>query len=120
MRSPISIEEMRQRACRRIPRLSFDNIDGGAEDESSIAATRQAFRDLALVPKVLAGIGDRNLRTSVLGCDLTLPVILGPTGLTRLTHRDGELAVVRAAGAEGTVYTLSTGASSTIEEVAAA
>jgi L-lactate dehydrogenase (cytochrome) len=117
-RSFVNLEDIARRARRRLPRLVADFIEGGAEDESTVAANRAAFARWELVPRVLVDVSERRLATRVLDHDLSLPVGLGPAGLARLAHVDGELAAARAAGEAGTVYTLSTGSSRTIEEVA--
>ena len=116
----VSIEDVRRRARARLPRMVFDFVDGGAEDERTVRANRDAFGEVALQPRVLAGAATRSLETSVAGQRLAMPVICSPAGLLRLAHRDGEVAAARAAAAAGTVFTLSTGASATIEEVAEA
>lgn len=118
--SLVSVEDVRQRARTRLPRMVFDFVDGGAEDEETVRANRAAFSHLALRSRVLAGVAQRQLSTTVAGQELDLPVILSPAGLLRLVHHEGELAAARAAGAAGTVFTLSTGSSCTIEDVAAA
>jgi L-lactate dehydrogenase (cytochrome) len=117
-RSFVNLEDIARRARRRLPRLVADFIEGGAEDESTVAANRAAFARWELVPRVLVDVSERRLATRVLDHDLSLPVALGPAGLARLAHPDGELAAARAAGEAGTVYTLSTGSSRSIEEVA--
>jgi isopentenyl diphosphate isomerase/L-lactate dehydrogenase-like FMN-dependent dehydrogenase len=119
-RSFVNLDDIARRARRRLPRLVADFIEGGAEDEATVAANRAAFGHWELVPRVLVDVSKRRLTTSVLDHDLSLPVGLGPAGLARLAHVDGEVAAARAAGEAGTVYTLSTGSSRTIEEVAEA
>ena len=83
-------------------------------------ATASAFNDVTLHPKALIDVSQVDLRTTVLGGEIALPIIGAPTGLTGLQHRDGEVAVARAAHAAGTITTLSTMASYTLEEVAQA
>ncbi len=120
VRSLTTVEDVRQAARRRLPRMVFDFIDGGAEDETTVRANREGFADLALKPAVLSGARTRDLSTTVAGQRLSLPVLLSPAGLLRLAHRAGALGAARAAARAGTVFTLSTGSSYTIEEVAAA
>ena len=120
VRSMTSVADVRDAACARLPRMVFDFIEGGAEDESTIRANRSGFDDLALQPRVLTGTADRDLSVSVVGQRIALPVIMSPAGLLRLAHVDGEVGAARAAGTAGTVFTLSTGSSCTIEEVAEA
>ena len=112
-----NLDDVRRAARRRLPRVIFDFIDGGAEDEVTVSENRAAFGRWALVPRVLVDVGQRDLSTPVLGTDWSFPVGLAPTGLARLAHPDGELAAARAAAAAGTVYVLSTGSSASIEAV---
>jgi L-lactate dehydrogenase (cytochrome) len=111
---------MRDLARRRLPKMIFDFIDGGAETEATVRANRAALDRLALRPKVLVDVADRDLTTSVCGLPLSMPLILGPTGLARLAHPDGELAIGRAAQSQHIPFVLSTGSSFSIEDVAAA
>lgn len=115
-----SIADLRRVAKRRLPRAVFDYADGGAEDEVTERRNSEAFQDYELLPHALVDVSEVDLATTVLGQPIALPLILAPTGLTRLFHYQGELAVARAAARAGTVYTLSALASSSIEEVAAA
>jgi L-lactate dehydrogenase (cytochrome) len=100
--------------------MIFDFIDGGAEDEVTLRANADAFRRLALRPRRLVDVSRTHQATTILGAPVSTPVLLSPTGLARLTARGGEVAVARAAGRKGTLFTLSTMASSTIEDVRAA
>ena len=83
-------------------------------------ANEEAFRHVALVPRLLVDVSERDLGVDVLGSRLSIPVLLGPSGMQRLAHRDGELAAARAAARHGCGYVLSVGASHSLEEVAAA
>lgn len=120
LQSLASIEDVRLAARARLPRMVFDFIEGGAEDEVTVAANRSGFSDLHLRPRVLTGTGTRDLATTVVGQRIAMPAIMSPAGLLRLAHADGEVAAARAAERAGTVFTLSTGSSCTIEEVAEA
>lgn len=104
----------------RLPRPLFDYIAGGADDEVTLAANSGAFGRYALVPNVLSGLGSRNMGRRVLGGDLRLPLLLAPTGMSRMFHPDGEIGASRAASAIGAGYALSTMATTSIEDVAAA
>ena len=120
MKRVVNVADISRLAARRLPRVVSDFIAGGAEDESTVAANRAAFARWSLVPRVLVDVSQRQLSTTVMGHRLSMPVGLAPVGLARLAHHEGEVAAARAAGAAGTVYTLSTGSSRTIEEVAGA
>ncbi|MGY6502607.1 MAG: alpha-hydroxy acid oxidase [Acidimicrobiales bacterium] len=114
-----SVEDLRRTARRRLPGGIFDYIDGGAGDELSLAANTAAFSSIGFRPRVLRDVGHVDTTTRLLGRDLPVPLVLGPTGFTRIADPDGELAVARAAGRAGVPYTLSTLATRSIEEVAA-
>jgi isopentenyl diphosphate isomerase/L-lactate dehydrogenase-like FMN-dependent dehydrogenase len=120
VRPAASIRELRTAARRRIPRPVFDFIDGGAEDERTLCANSSDFGRLTFRPNALVDVSVRDQRTTVLGEPVASPVLLGPCGLARLAHRDGELAAARAAAEFGTVFALSTASSISIERVAAA
>ena len=96
----------------------FDYIDGGAEDEITLQRNAGAFDDLVLTPRVLRDVDDVDLSTTILGSESSLPFALAPTGFTRMTHHEGELAVARAAGRARIPYTLSTMGTRSIERVA--
>jgi L-lactate dehydrogenase (cytochrome) len=114
------IGDLRRIARRRLPRGVFDYVDGGAEDEITLERNVSAFRELGFRPRVLRDVGTIDTTTSVLGRELPLPLILSPTGFTRIVTPDGELAVARAAAKADIPYTLSTMSTRSIEEVASA
>ena len=105
-------------ARRRLPRGVFDYIDGGAEDEHTMAENSAAFRRIGFHPRILRGVGAPDPSTTLLGRGLRFPLVLAPTGFTRIADPDGELAVARAANRAGIPYTLSTLGTRSIEEVA--
>jgi L-lactate dehydrogenase (cytochrome) len=115
-----SVADLRAIARRRLPRGVFDYIDGGAEDERTMAANAAAFAALTFRPRVLRDVGEVDPSTTLLGRPLPLPLVLAPTGFTRIADPEGELAVARAAARAGLPYTLSTLGTRSIEEVAAA
>jgi L-lactate dehydrogenase (cytochrome) len=115
-----SVADLRAIAQRRLPRGVFDYIDGGAEDERTMAANMAAFAGVTFRPRVLRDVGDVDPSTTLLGRPLPLPLVLAPTGFTRIADPDGELAVARAAARAGLPYTLSTLGTRSIEEVAEA
>lgn len=111
-------DDARRLARRRVPRAVFDYVDGGAESELTMRANRAAFEAVGFVPRMGVTTGPSDLATTVLGSPVSLPVLLGPVGYTRLVHSEGDVAGARAAGAAGTIFTLSSMAGHTIEEVA--
>ena len=119
LRRAANIDDLRLIAKRRLPHGVFDYIDGGAEDERTLRANCAAFADLTFRPRILREVGTVDLSTTLLGQPLNYPLVLAPTGFTRIAHPDGELAVARAGERAGLPYTLSTMATRSIEEVAA-
>ena len=116
----LNIADLRRLAQRRLPRMAFDYIDGGADDEVTLAANEARLKAWRLVPDVLVDIAAIDARRRVLGADMRLPFFISPTAASRLFHTAGETAVARAAGRAGIAYALSTMGSATIEDVAAA
>jgi L-lactate dehydrogenase (cytochrome) len=114
-----SVTDLRALARRRLPRGVFDYVDGGAEDERTLAANVAAFARTTFRPRVLLDVGDVDPSTTLLGRRLPLPLVLAPTGFTRIAEPEGELAVARAAARGGIPYALSTLGTRSIEEVGA-
>src|SRR5437868_606584 len=97
MRQRINVEDYRRAARRRLPRVLFDYVEGGAEDEFCLQRNRDAFRRLRLRARRLTDISSRDLSTELLGSRLALPLIIAPTGLNGMLWPDGDLALARAA-----------------------
>lgn len=116
----INVEDFAQRARKGLPSPIVDFFDGGAEDERTMARNRTAFDDWALCPRVMHNVSKVDARARVMGQDLAWPYVVGPTGMPGLLHPDGEIGIARAAERVGAMYSLSTMASRSIEEVAAA
>jgi L-lactate dehydrogenase (cytochrome) len=116
----VCIEDLRQAAKRRLPRVVFDYIDGGAEAERTLTDNSRAFDRIALRPKSAVAIPAVDITTTVLGTQLEVPFILAPIGSSRLFYPHAEEHAARAAGAAGTVYTLSTLSGTRLEDVKAA
>jgi len=115
-----NIEDLRQRARRRLPRTIFDFVDGGSQDELSLRANRTDFQKLAFRPRVLTDVSMRDQTTTVLGETLTSPLIIAPTGLAGVLRRDGEALEARAAANAGIAYCMSMMSACSIEQVARA
>lgn len=113
-----SIADLRRAAKRRLPRAVFDYMDGAAEDEVTLHHNQADFGGYELVPRFLVDVKDVDLSTTVLGSALDVPFVLAPTGMSRLFHHTGELAVAKAAKKAGTIYSLSSVATRSIEDVA--
>ncbi len=119
MKKPVNVGGYRRAAKRRLPKPLFDYLDGGADDEWSVRNNTAAFDRYELLPQQLNDVCEIDLKTPLLGTELDLPVLLSPTGMSRLFHLDKELGVARAAAAAGYAYCLSTVGTATIEQIAA-
>jgi L-lactate dehydrogenase (cytochrome) len=115
-----NVSDVRKAAAAALPRPIFDYIDGGADDEITKRRNSDAFSGYDLLPSVLGIRKDVQVATRTLGCNLSWPLILSPTGLTRMFHDEAEIAVARAAERHGIPYCLSTLATTTIEDLAQA
>ena len=111
--------DFRQLAKRRLPSPIFHYIDGGSDDEVTLARNTAAFDSVDLVPNVLAGIAEVDMSVSVLGQTLDMPLLFAPTAMQRLFHHDGEFAIADAAAKYGTMYGVSTIGTRSIEELGA-
>jgi L-lactate dehydrogenase (cytochrome) len=118
--SVLNIADLRRLAERRLPRVVFDYIDGGAGDEVTLRENCRAFDRVTFRPRCAVATAACDMRTTVLGTALDLPLVLAPVGSTRMFYPHGEALAARAAGAAGTAFTLSTLSGSTLEEVKAA
>ena len=112
-----SIAAMRAKAQRQLPGPVFDFADGGAEDEWTLRRNESAFQDVSLLPRPLSGAKERDLSLSLFGQHISMPVMIGPTGLAGLMWPQGEIAAARAAATMGTVYCLSHGSVCRLEDV---
>jgi len=116
----VNIADLRQLAKKRLPKAVFDYLDGGAEDEWTLGENCRAFREYVFHPRSAVEVTNCDLRTKVLGNEISFPAILAPVGYSRLMHPDGEVAAARAAGDAGTTYILSTISGHKLEDVKAA
>lgn len=116
----VNIDDLRSLARRRLPKVVFDYLDGGAEGEFTLRENQRAFQGVTFRPRNAVAIPQCDLQTRVLGLDLSFPALLAPVGYSRLMHPGGEVAASRAAGAAGTVYILSTISGYRLEDVKAA
>jgi L-lactate dehydrogenase (cytochrome) len=115
-----NVADARKAAQRKLPRPIFDYLDGGADDEITLQRNHSSFRNYALLPQALNLTQAVDLSTRLLGTTLSLPLILSPTGLTRMFHDAGEVAVAKAAEKRGLGYCVSTMGTTSIEQLAQA
>jgi isopentenyl diphosphate isomerase/L-lactate dehydrogenase-like FMN-dependent dehydrogenase len=116
----VNIEDLRELARRRVPRIVFNYIDGGAEDEWTLRENRRAFDTITFRPRHAVAVPACDLRTRVLGMELSMPLLLAPVGYLRVMHPDGEIAAARATGKAGVGLILSTVSGHRLEDVKAA
>jgi len=115
----VNIADLRRLAQRRLPRVAFDYIDGGADGEVTLRENCRIFDDVLFRPKNAVSMAACDLSTTVLGHKLALPFILAPVGSSRMFYPRGEVMAAKAAGAAGTAYTLSTLSGCRVDEVKA-
>ena len=115
-----SLDDLRALARRRLPRPIFDYLDGGADEERSLARNVDAFADYEIVPDVLTDVSSIQTETTIFGQPAAWPLMLSATGLTRMFHGSAEPAVARAAAAQGIPYCLSTMGTTRLEDLAVA
>src|SRR3954465_3973322 len=113
----VNVEDLRRAAKRRLPRVVFDYIDGGADAEITLRENSRAYGDFTFRPRCAVETPAVDLQTSVLGTAIALPFILAPVGSSRMFYPRGEEVAARAAGEAGTIYTLSTLSGCRLEDV---
>src|SRR5881296_2880323 len=116
----VNVADLRDAAKRRLPRVVFDYIDGGADAEWTMRENSRVFDDVMLRPRSAMATASVDLRTTVIGADLELPFLLAPVGSSRMFYPRGEEVAARAAGDAGTIYTLSTLSGCAVRDVKAA
>ena len=117
---PMSWSELERRAAEAMDARTAAYVFGGAGTEDTMRANLDAFRRWRIVPRVMRGGGDRDLRANVLGTEMPAPVLLAPIGVQKLVHPDGELASARAAAAVGLPIIVSTASATSLEQIAEA
>lgn len=113
-----NVADFRLLAKKKLPAPIFHYMDGAADDELTLKRSTAAFDDYELIPNYLVDVEKIDMTTEILGQKIEWPVFLSPTGMSRLFHYKGEPVVARAAARSGTLYSLSTLASTSIEDVA--
>ena len=113
-----NFDDFRRLAKKNLPAPIFHYIDGGSDDETTLKRNTESFLKCDLVPNILASVGEPDLSTTVFGQKIDMPLFLAPTAMQRLYHHDGDKASARAAEKFGTFYSMSTMATSSIEEIA--
>ncbi|MDR8761964.1 alpha-hydroxy acid oxidase [Burkholderia multivorans] len=114
-----NIEDLRRFAQRRLPKGIFEFVDRGSEDEVVLRENHAAFERIKLIPRALVDVSQRSARTSLFGHDISLPLVVGPTGVAGLLWYQGEVQLARAAAAAAVPFTVSTGSLTSLETIAA-
>ena len=117
---PVNLSEYEDVARQKMAHDAFEYVSGGAEDEITLRDNREAFQRIRFLPRYLTGVSDPDLTTTVLGHDLSMPVVLAPVALQKLCDPAGEAAPARAAAAAGVLQIVSTVSSLSLEDVATA
>ncbi len=120
MKALLTGDDWRVAARRRLPRVVFDYVDGGAEEETTLRANRRAFESLVLRPRGAVRAVDVELATTVAGAAVSMPVLLAPCGMASLVRPHGDRLAAKAAARVGTVFVLSTMSGDSVEAVVAA
>ena len=115
----LNIADLRELARRRVPHFAFEYVEGGAEDEATLAANRSAFARWRLLPRTLVDTQARRIGSQLFGRPVAAPLVIAPTGFNGMLHADGDLGLARAAAALGIPYTLSTFSTTRLEQIAA-
>jgi len=117
IRDPLNVWDYERLAEQQLDEASFGYFAGGAGDEHAVRGNVEAFNGWRLRPRVLVDVGDVTTATTVLGTELSMPIMAAPIAYQRMAHRDGELAVARGAAAAGTLMCLSSFATASPAEV---
>ena len=116
----VNIGDLRRAAARRLPRVVFDYVDGGADGEITLRENTRAFEEVVFRPRNAVFVHGCDMRTKTLGCELSMPLLLAPVGFSRLIHPQGEITAARAAGKAGVGFCLTTISGCRLEQVAEA
>uniref|UniRef100_A0A1D1ZI22 (S)-2-hydroxy-acid oxidase n=1 Tax=Anthurium amnicola TaxID=1678845 RepID=A0A1D1ZI22_9ARAE len=113
-----NVSEYEAIAKEKLPKMVYDYYASGAEDQWTLKENRNAFSKILFRPRILIDVTKINMTTTVLGYNISMPIMIAPTAMQKMAHPDGEYATARAASAAGTIMTLSSWATSSVEEVA--
>src|SRR3954447_5405962 len=120
MSDALNIFDLEKQAKENLPQTAYDYYSSGAWDEITLRENRDAYGRIQVHYKVMVDVSKRDLSTTLFGDKISMPILLAPTAFHKLAHPDGEIATVRAAGASGTIMTLSSLSAAKVEEVTAA
>ncbi|WP_437295538.1 alpha-hydroxy acid oxidase [Sorangium sp. So ce426] len=118
--SLLTVDDFERAARARLSKMAYDYYRSGADEGRTLRENRRAFRRLEIHYRVLVDVAERDMSTTVLGTRVPFPILVAPTAYQRLAHPDGEIASSRAASELGTLFTLSTLSTTSLEAVAGA
>ncbi|ANM68138.1 Aldolase-type TIM barrel family protein [Arabidopsis thaliana] len=113
-----NVMEYEKIAKEKLPKMVYDYYASGAEDQWTLQENRNAFSRILFRPRILIDVSKIDVSTTVLGFNISMPIMIAPTAMQKMAHPDGELATARATSAAGTIMTLSSWATCSVEEVA--
>jgi len=116
----LTIGDLRELSRKRVPKSVFDYVEGGSLQELSIARAKETFSKVEFHTRVLQGVSEVDVSANILGSSTSMPIILAPTGYTRMMHYLGEYAVAASAAKQDLIYTLSTMGTVSPEDLVAA
>ncbi|XP_074566542.1 glycolate oxidase 3 isoform X2 [Curcuma longa] len=112
-----NVSEYEEIAKQKLPKMIYDYFASGAEDQWTLRENRNAFSRILFRPRILVDVSKIDLTTTVLGFNISMPIMIAPTAMQKMAHPQGELATARAASAARTIMTLSSWSTSSVEEV---
>ncbi|URD93357.1 hypothetical protein MUK42_32980 [Musa troglodytarum] len=115
---PVNLREFQELAKRNLPKMYYDYFSGGAEDQFTLRENVEAFQRIMLRPRILVDVSKIDMSTTLLGYNMSSPILVAPTGSQQLAHPQGELATARAAAACNTIMVLSFASNYSLEDVA--
>ncbi|KAI4368086.1 hypothetical protein MLD38_016688 [Melastoma candidum] len=113
-----NVMEYQEIARQKLPKMVYDYYASGAEDQWTLRENRNAFSRILFRPRILIDVSKIDISTTVLGFNISMPIMVAPTAMQKMAHPEGEYATARAASAAGTIMTLSSWSTSSVEEVA--
>lgn len=118
--APVNVADFERAAKSKLTKATFDYISTGSADGHTLQDNVAAYQRIRVLPPLLKGTAETNLSTTVLGQNISMPIMLAPVAVQRMFHADGALASAKAAHAAGTLFGVSSSAGNSIEEIARA
>uniref|UniRef100_A0A5B7AF81 (S)-2-hydroxy-acid oxidase n=2 Tax=Davidia involucrata TaxID=16924 RepID=A0A5B7AF81_DAVIN len=115
---PVNVNEFQELARQALPKMYYDYYTGGAEDQHTLRENVEAFRRITIRPRILVDVSRIDMSTTILGYNISAPIMIAPTSMHKLAHPEGEVATAKAAAACNTIMALSFTSTCTVEEVA--